>query len=82
MVAEQGFPQVLRISQLDVEHQNHPTTKGYAKLLPRRRRLNDTERKLAASMVVDGKGKVAAVANYMRKTTGKAVTSRDLSNIK
>lgn len=82
LCADQGQPQKLRISQIISQHSNHPVSKEYIQHMPERRRLTNEEKEEALTMLVEGRGKNMAVKNFIRKKTGKAVTCRDLSNLK
>jgi len=79
--ADQGNPQTLRITILDINHEGHPVCADHVQHLPERRRLNADEIKDVQNMDYV-KGKTMRIADYLRLKTGKAVTSRDVSNIK
>lgn len=80
--ADQGNPQKLRISKFVSEHNDHPTTAEYVQHMPERRRLDAAEQEDAINLLVHGKGKSSAVKKFLRQKTGKAVTCRDLTNLK
>jgi len=69
------------VSRFHGEHQNHPCTAEFVDNLPVRRRLTDAEKSEVETMV-DTLGKPMAIRDEMRKRTGKAVTAKDLENLK
>lgn len=81
MIAEQGTPQVLRISRFQENHQNHPSTSDFVKFIPERKRLDAAEQDEAQELL-DVRGKLMAITKHVRQKTGKACTARDLSNQK
>lgn len=81
LCADKGKPQSIRVTQFHGEHTEHPCTETFIKNVPIRRRLTEAEKEDVETMV-DGLGKPMAIRDEIRKRTGKAVTAKDLENLK
>lgn len=81
--AERGNPQHLRITLFKSKHLGHPTDdQEFAKFIPENRRVTDPGQLQEIEKMIDARGQPMAIRENLRNATGKAVTEKDLQNLK
>ncbi|KAK3931619.1 Ubiquitin-like-specific protease 1 [Frankliniella fusca] len=82
LVGEACPKQRLKISSFKHLHQNHPVgNSNFAKHYSKNKKLDKTTKELVTTMF-KCRGKNADIVHQIQETTGKAVNSKDISNIK
>ncbi|KAK3921662.1 LOW QUALITY PROTEIN: hypothetical protein KUF71_010847, partial [Frankliniella fusca] len=82
-LVEEACPkQRLKISSFKHPHQNHPVgNSNFAKHYSKNKKLDKTTKELVTTMF-KCRGKNADIVHQIQETTGKAVNSKDISNMK